>query len=88
MLMDIMEGLPVKPHEWPNVASKGYNQYKDSATQNKSTKDAHKHIISHQADAYIDKSRCLIADSWTEHHNQKHTKAIGNIKETKVIVLG
>ena len=26
MLMDILEGLPSRPHEWPNLAAKGYNQ--------------------------------------------------------------
>ena len=56
MLMDILEGLPSKPHEWPNLAAKGYTHYAYSAKNLKDTEDTHRHGIIYQAQADIEKS--------------------------------
>ena len=54
MLMDMLEGLPSRPHEWPNLVAKGYNQYEHSAKTLNETKDTHRNGIIYQAHADID----------------------------------
>ena len=51
MLMDVSEGLPCRPHEWLNLAVKGYNQYAYSAKKLKETKGTHRNDIIYQAQA-------------------------------------
>ena len=47
--------MPTKPHEWPNLAAKGYKQYEYSSKKLNGTKGTHKNGIIYQAQADIDK---------------------------------
>ena len=53
--MDMLDGLPSRPHEWLNMVAQGYNQYEYSAKKLKETKDTHRNGIIYQAQAETDK---------------------------------
>jgi hypothetical protein len=52
----MLEGLPSKPHEWPNFAAKGYKQYEYSAKKLNDRKATHRQGIIYQAQAMIHQS--------------------------------
>ena len=61
MLMDILEGLPPRPLEWPNLVAKGYNQCEYSAKKLNETKDTHRNGTVYQAQADMTRAMSLLA---------------------------
>ena len=53
MLMDMLEGLPSRPHEWPNLAAKGYKQYKHIGKKLQATTDIHSKAITQQQTTHL-----------------------------------
>jgi len=91
MLMDILEGLPSKPHEWPNLAATCYKQYAYSAKQLKEATDIHNNGITYQALAEVDKGNAFaslaaqLGNQVSMKSKPMHNKA-GKTRENQVIV--
>ena len=45
MLMDMLEGLHSRPHEWPHLVAKGYNKYAYVSKKLKGTKGTQRNGI-------------------------------------------
>ena len=74
MLMDMLEGLPSRPLEWPNLAAKGYQEYEYSGKKLRETPGTHRNGIIHQAQAEIhqgDEFASLTADWQPSGHQEQ-----------------
>ena len=93
MLMDILEGLPSRPDEWPNLFAKGYNQYAYSAKELKETRGTHRQGAIYQAQAEIHQGS-EFASLTKQVGNQvaikgnKFTQAFASTRDNQVVVLG